>query len=173
MGLGRSCPVAWLALALCLVACGDGQEAEEADSVAAAAAPTEPDRPLPPAAPAAPPDDEGLPPEWRSIRGAALQAFDPCMAEIEAGGPGPACVRYSELVVLFHQAEAFRLYECRDEEAAASACREPPADPVRQSEYDLAVNPTAERGGLEPAESSADLEADSDQNRQQQHADDR
>ena len=137
----RSYRNAWLVIALCLASCGGGEEAQEAEAAAAAEAPAEPTTPRAGATPAAPPDDEGFPSEWRDIRQAALEAFEPCMGEIEAGGPGAACVRYSELVVLFHQAEAFRLYECRGEEAGAPPCREAPADPVRQSEYDLAANP--------------------------------
>lgn len=63
------------------------------------------------------------------------------MAELAAGAPGSACVRYSELVVIFRQAEALRLWQCEQGDSPTQECREPPADPVRQAEYDRAINP--------------------------------
>lgn len=131
----------WLVLSAALASCGGGEEeAAETETQPAAAAPTPPAS----AAPARPADDEGFPAEWRSTRQAARAAFEPCMAEIEAGAPGSACVRYSELVVIFRQAEALRLWECdHDEDAVEAACGDAPPDPVRQAEYDRAVNPGA------------------------------
>lgn len=128
-----------LAFAGCLGACGGDEKAE--GSEAAAPETTGPASPATPPPTVAPADDEGFPSEWRSIRAATLAAFEPCMAELAAGAPGSACVRYSELVVIFRQAEALRLWQCEQTDAPTQECREPPADPVRQAEYDRVVNP--------------------------------
>lgn len=128
-----------VALAACLGACGGDEKAEGSEAAAPeTAAPASPATPPPTARPA---DDEGFPSEWRSTRAATLAAFEPCMAELAGGAPGSACVRYSELVVIFRQAEALRLWQCEQGDASAQGCREPPADPVRQAEYDRAINP--------------------------------
>lgn len=140
-GMRRSYRISWLALTLCLASCGGVEETEVPEAPTVADAPEVSATPGVGATHGSPLDDEGFPSEWRGIRRAALDALEPCMGELEAGGPGAACVRYSELTVLFHQAEAFRLHECRNQDVIGTACREAPADPIRQSEYDIAVNP--------------------------------